>query len=70
MLYWENQEKRRRGGHYGEIDPWHDDKDTGRDGAAIFLGIDLLQFLDEKFRDYEGYKEKLDETLRSIGRQE
>jgi hypothetical protein len=49
---------------------WHDDKDTGHDGAAIFLGIDLLQVLDEKFRDYEGYKEKLDETLRSIGRQE
>lgn len=49
---------------------WHDDESGEHDGAAIFLGVDLLQFLDSKHREYEGYKEKLERTLRSVGVEE
>jgi hypothetical protein len=45
---------------------WHDD-DAGHDGLGIFLGMDLMQFLSEKQRKYEGYKKHLGETLRSVG---
>jgi hypothetical protein len=46
---------------------YHDDDQSNHDGFAIFLGMDLLQFIDEKHRKYEGYKDKLDKALRSVG---
>lgn len=49
---------------------WHDDEASGHDGAAIFLGMDLLAFLDSKHREYDGYRKKLDETLKAVGGRE
>ena len=38
---------------------YHDD-DTGQyDGAAIFFGMDLYQFLGEKQRSYKAYLEEI-----------
>jgi hypothetical protein len=43
---------------------YHDD-DTGQyDGAAIFFGMDLYQFLGEKQRSYKGYFKQLEEELK------
>jgi hypothetical protein len=42
---------------------YHDD-DTGKyDGAAIFFGMDLYQFLGEKQRSYSGYLKKVKQLM-------
>jgi hypothetical protein len=38
---------------------WHDDDTGERDGPAVFLGLDLYQFLGEKYRQYDGYRDRI-----------
>lgn len=42
---------------------WHDDPGGAYDGAAVFLGIDLYQFVGKQKRRYDGYRQRLDELL-------
>ncbi|MDK8462035.1 hypothetical protein [Marinobacter sp. SS13-12] len=42
---------------------WHDDPDGAYDGAAVFLGVDLYQFVGKQKRRYDGYRQRLDELL-------
>jgi hypothetical protein len=46
---------------------WHDDKDTGHDGLTLFLGMDFLQFVNEKYRTYQSYRRKVADTLNEVG---
>jgi hypothetical protein len=39
---------------------WHGDEVTDLVGAAVVLGIELLQFLGSKYRDDDGNREQLD----------
>ena len=43
---------------------WHDDSDGPYDGAAVFLSIDLQNFLGEKKNEYKGYKKRLEEQFK------
>jgi hypothetical protein len=38
---------------------WHDDDTGEHDGAAVFLGLDLYKFLDAKYREYDGYRDRV-----------
>jgi hypothetical protein len=38
---------------------WHDDNTGDYDGAAVFVGLDLYKFLDAKYREYDGYRDRV-----------
>lgn len=38
---------------------YHDDDTGEHDGAAVFIGLDLYKFLDAKYREYDGYRDRL-----------
>ncbi len=42
---------------------WHDDSDGPYDGAAVFLSIDLMNFIGEKKNEYKGYKQRLEQQF-------
>jgi len=46
---------------------WHDDKGMGHDGWALYLGMDFLQFVNEKYRTYDAYREKVTKGLSELG---
>lgn len=47
---------------------WHDDKTGEHDGAAVFVGVDLYKFLGDKYRDYDGYRDRVKEIKAAITR--
>lgn len=46
---------------------WIDQENSEHDGATLFLGMDLLQFVGEQHRKYEGYRAKVRSLLDSVG---
>lgn len=43
---------------------WHDDPDGRYGGAAVFLGVELYQFANKQFREYNVYKERVTDIFK------